>query len=80
MGYKLRREVRDSIPPRLLSPAERNVILEIADLHQRTGRCARRTESRVRYAAAGLPVFLLIRSSVPVRATVPGAARHPERG
>lgn len=31
MGYKLRREVRDRIPPGLLTPAERLLILEIAD-------------------------------------------------
>jgi hypothetical protein len=31
MGYKLRREVRDALPPTVLSPGERVVILEIAD-------------------------------------------------
>lgn len=32
MGYKLRREVRDVLPPGLLTTAERLVLLEIADL------------------------------------------------
>ncbi|WP_431881685.1 hypothetical protein [Micromonospora chalcea] len=31
MGYKLRREVRDALPPGLLTAAERGLVLEIAD-------------------------------------------------
>jgi hypothetical protein len=49
MGYKLRREVRDALPPGLLTSAERLLVLEIADQCRDTTReCFPGTEALIR--------------------------------